>query len=119
MRSALPASIACAIALCACTGTIGNADGQRSPGGEHGGEPGSGGASNGAGSGVYGGSAGVDTSPLTPFVAYESVARRMSQAELDRTLRDVFGDSTEPASKFLPEDEFRPYDNDYTVQQAS
>jgi hypothetical protein len=124
MRSALSASIACAIALSACTGTIGNADGQRArpSGGDSpnsGGESGIGGASNGAGSGVYGGSAGVDTTPLTPFVAYDSVARRLSQAELDATLRDVFGDATDPASKFLPEDEFRPYDNDYTVQQAS
>jgi hypothetical protein len=125
MRRPLVIHLLCAAALAACTGTIGNTDR------ENGARPGSANARNGAsgggghssgasaGSGTYGGAAGVDVGPAAPFVAYESVARRMSQAELDATLRDVFGDSTDPAHKFLPEDEFRPYDNDYTVQQAS
>jgi hypothetical protein len=120
-------TVTCALALAACTGEIGanrgntgpsGANPSQNPNGSGGGQGGTAGG-DGAQPGNYSGAAGVDTSPLTPFVAYESVARRMSQAELDSTLRDVFGDSTEPARQFLPEDEFRPYDNDYTVQQAS
>ena len=45
--------------------------------------------------------------------------RRLSQAELDNTLFDLLGETTSPASRLLNEDEFRPFDNDYTIQQAS
>ena len=45
--------------------------------------------------------------------------RRLSQAELDNTLRDLLGETSAPASRLLNEDEFRPFDNDYTIQQAS
>jgi hypothetical protein len=70
------------------------------------------------GSGVDGGvtSGGA---PREPFVAFDSVARRLSQAEIDNSLRDLLGDDTHPATRFLLEDEYRPYDNDYTVQEAS
>lgn len=54
-----------------------------------------------------------------PYVASETVVRRLSQAELDNTLQDLVGDDTRPAAQYLGEDEFRPYDNDYSVQQAS
>lgn len=75
--------------------------------------------------GTVGDPVGDDPPPPPPpdttrsFVASESVARRLSQAELDRTLADLLGDTSGPAVRFLSEDEFSPYDNDYTLQQAS
>jgi hypothetical protein len=56
---------------------------------------------------------------VDPLLAVESGARRLTQVELDNTLRDLLGDDTAPASRLLNEDEFRPFDNDYTIQQAS
>lgn len=56
---------------------------------------------------------------VDPLLAVESGARRLSQAELDNTLRDLLGEETAPATRLLNEDEFRPFDNDYTIQQAS
>jgi hypothetical protein len=56
---------------------------------------------------------------VDPVLAIESGVRRLSQAELDNTLRDLLGDDTAPAARLLNEDEFRPFDNDYTIQQAS
>ncbi|MGB5812668.1 MAG: DUF1592 domain-containing protein [Polyangiales bacterium] len=56
---------------------------------------------------------------VDPIVAVESGVRRLSQTELDNTLRDLLGEDTAPASRLLNEDEFRPFDNDYTIQQAS
>ena len=92
-----PAIGAASVVIAACTGNI---DGLPDLG-----APGSGGS---AGSAI----------PRT-FDASESVARRLSQAELDNSLRDVLGDTSRPARKFLPEDEYSPYDNDYTLQEAS
>jgi hypothetical protein len=57
--------------------------------------------------------------PVDPLVAMQSGVRRLSQAELDNTLRDLLGEDTAPAARLLNEDEFRPFDNDYTIQQAS
>ncbi|HEX6239932.1 MAG TPA: DUF1592 domain-containing protein, partial [Polyangiales bacterium] len=57
--------------------------------------------------------------PDAPFVAFESLVRRHSRAELDLTLRDLLGDQSGPATRFLAEDEFAPYDNDYPRQLAS
>jgi mono/diheme cytochrome c family protein len=54
-----------------------------------------------------------------PFVAHESLVRRHSRAELDATLRDLLGDKSAPAARFLAEDEFAPYDNGYDQQLAS
>jgi len=65
-------------------------------------------------SGDRGGPPAVD-----PILAIESGARRLSQSELDNTLRDLLGEDTAPAARLLNEDEFRPFDNDYTIQQAS
>jgi hypothetical protein len=56
---------------------------------------------------------------VDPILAVESGARRLSQAELDHTLRDLLGEDSAPAARLLNEDEFRPFDNDYTIQQAS
>jgi len=49
----------------------------------------------------------------------ESVSRRLSRAELDRTLLDLLGDDTKPASMRLEEDVFTPYDTDWSTQHAS
>jgi hypothetical protein len=51
--------------------------------------------------------------------AFDSVARRSSRAELDNIIADVLGDPSRPASKQLLEDEYAPFDNDYTLQTAS
>ena len=56
---------------------------------------------------------------VDPILAIESGVRRLSQSELDNTLRDLLGEDTAPAARLLNEDEFRPFDNDYTIQQAS
>ena len=56
---------------------------------------------------------------VDPLLAVESGMRRLSQAELDNTLFDLLGEASAPASRLLNEDEFRPFDNDYTIQQAS
>jgi hypothetical protein len=39
--------------------------------------------------------------------------------ELSNVVRDVLGDDTNAPAKFLNDDVFRPFDNDYTVQEAS
>ncbi len=66
------------------------------------------------------GGPGPDGPPaVDPILAVESGVRRLSQAELDNTLKDLLGEDTAPASRLLNEDEFRPFDNDYTIQQAS
>lgn len=49
----------------------------------------------------------------------EALSRRLSQNELDNTLRDLVGDGSRPARLYLAEDEFAPYDNDYRLQTAS
>ncbi|MGB8329071.1 MAG: DUF1592 domain-containing protein [Polyangiales bacterium] len=56
---------------------------------------------------------------VDPILAAESGARRLSQSELDNTLRDLLGEDSAPAARLLNEDEFRPFDNDYTIQRAS
>jgi hypothetical protein len=53
------------------------------------------------------------------YVASESVARRLSRAEIDNVLRDMLGDDTAPATRLLAEDLFSPFDNDYASQVAS
>jgi hypothetical protein len=72
-------------------------------------------------SGGDGGPIGGPSGPpiVDPLLAVETGMRRLSQAELDNTLFDLLGETTSPASRLLNEDEFRPFDNDYTVQQAS
>lgn len=73
-----------------------------------------------AGTGFGGSSTGGSaTGPSDPYLASESTVRRLSRAELDSTISDLLGDVTSPANQFLPEDQFSPYDNDYTLQLAS
>ncbi len=57
--------------------------------------------------------------PVTPYVASESILPRLSQSELDNTLEDLVGDTGRPASQYLLEDEYSPYDNDYALQDPS
>lgn len=101
--------------LAACSGQIEPGEGagpNGAPGGKsstHGSTPGANGTLGGAGSG-----SGKDA-----FVASESVARRLSRAEIDNVVRDLFGDDSAPATRLLAEDLFSPFDNDYTTQVAS
>jgi hypothetical protein len=66
-----------------------------------------------------GGLGGIGGAPAGSTLASASVARRLSRAEIDATVRDLLGDTTNPASRFLAEDEYTPFDNDYTRQTAS
>lgn len=107
--------------LLACSGDIERSDASRAAG-----APGTDGdfmPRAGAGSGEGGSGAAGDGSagrgPSAPFVASASVARRLSRAEIDNTLRDLLGDDTHPATRLLPEDLYAPYDNDYATQSAS
>ncbi len=72
-----------------------------------------------AGSGTGPGSGGGVVGPGNLTTASASVARRLTRTELTNLVRDVLGDDTGAASKYLAEDEYRPFDNDYTVQRAS
>jgi hypothetical protein len=74
--------------------------------------------------GLIGGSPGPSASPSptaspTPYVASTSSLRRLSRAELDATIRDVFGDDSAPSARFLGEDEITPFDNDATAKEPS
>jgi hypothetical protein len=51
--------------------------------------------------------------------AVASLSRRLSRAELDHSLADLFGDETAPATRLLPEDLYSPYDNNVDTQLAS
>ncbi len=100
---AAAAALAC-FALSACTG---GGTGSESPGG-----PGQ------AGSASAGGSS-SSRGPGESSTASASVARRLTRSELTNTLRDVLGEDTGAPGRVLAEDEYRPFDNDYTVQRAS
>src|SRR6478736_3909220 len=62
---------------------------------------------------------GASVGPGKLSTASASVARRLSRAELSNLVRDALGDDSSAAAKFLSEDQYRPFDNDYTVQSAS
>ncbi len=57
--------------------------------------------------------------PSADQIVSSSLARRLSQAEIDATLEDILGDTSRPATRLLNEDEFKPYDNDYPIQKGS
>jgi hypothetical protein len=108
-------AIACglSLALAACEG------GSSSPSTET--SAGSGSARGGSAS-TSGGSkptGGGSVGPGNLSTASASVARRLSRTELSNLVRDALGDDSGAASKFLSEDQYRPFDNDYTVQSAS
>ena len=113
------------LALTACHGTVeqaapGSAGAANATG--SGGTSATGGASGSSGTSAGGGasgSAGSSGQSAAPPSALESVGRRLTRSELDNVVRDLFGDATRPAAKYLTEDEFSPFDNDYTLQHAS
>ena len=72
-----------------------------------------------AGSGTGPGSGGSTVGPGNLTTASASVARRLTRTELSNMLRDVLGDDGSAIAKYLSDDEYRPFDNDYTVQRAS
>jgi hypothetical protein len=120
-------ALCCGVSL-ACTGNLGNPGAGANAG--NAGNANSSGSMNVGGSSASGGSSSAGTTsnsggkagagaPAVPFVALDSVARRLSRAEFDNVLRDVLKDTSAPASKTLVEDEYAPYDNDYTLQEAS
>lgn len=98
-----------AVSLTACEG------GSTTPGG-NGASAGS--SHTGGGNGAGGGSI-VPAGPGNLSTASASVARRLSRTELTNLVRDVLGDDSGAPAKFLAEDQYRPFDNDYTVQEAS
>jgi hypothetical protein len=110
--SALASACALALALAACEGGS-STPGDNSAGntGAHGGSTQTGGGSTQTGGGSVG--------PGNLSTASASVARRLTRTELSNLVRDVLGDDTGAAAKFLSEDQYRPFDNDYTVQSAS
>jgi hypothetical protein len=120
LRSAPCLVVAALVATAACSGNIDGSgdDSGGTPGGASGaggtGGSGKGGSGKGGSSGASG-SSGAGTTPN----ALGSKVRRLTRAELDNSVRDALGDTTSPASKFLSEDEFSPFDNDYTLQRAS
>src|SRR5882724_6576000 len=109
---ALAGACCLAASLAACTGGSTTHNGTTGSAGTS--QTGGGTGPGGGGSGV-GGAAGPGNLPT----ASASVARRLSRTELSNVVRDVLGDDTGAAEKFLSEDVYRPFDNDYTVQQAS
>src|SRR5436190_9195231 len=113
-----------AIALVACSGKIEPGGDTAHPG--RGGAQGDGSAASaGSGSGADGGvdvpgdGTGGNSADGAAFVASASVARRLSRAEFDNSVRDLLGDDTHPATRLLSEELYSPYDNDYAAQTAS
>jgi hypothetical protein len=101
------------------------ATGKGGTGGTTGGSGGSGGgggtsgkAGSGSGGSVSAGAGGAG-GQVAASAALESGARRLTRTELDNAVRDLLGDDEGPAARFLAEDEFNPFDNDYTIQRAS
>lgn len=128
-RTLLLAAFGCSLLSLACAGGEGAGGGSKAGSGgdsaARGGASGNGAGAGGAvggGAGTGGGASGTSGgagSPSNDPGALESSVRRLSRAELDNTLRDVLADTTAPAAQYLNEDEYAPFDNDYTLQRAS
>jgi len=107
----LASACALAVALAACgssTAAGGNA-------GTAGGVQSGGATGTGGGSGDSGGPGG----PGNLSTASASVARRLSRSELTNLAKDALGDDGVATLKYLAEDEYGPFDNDYALQKAS
>jgi hypothetical protein len=85
-------------------------------GAPQGGNPSGGGATSAGGTGPIGTG---NVGPGNLETASASVARRLSRTEYGNVVRDVLGDTSGAYTKYLADDEYRPFDNDYTVQRAS
>lgn len=107
LRCSAPRFVALAMMLAAC----GNDDAPTTST-----APASGGAASSGGS-AAGGAGNVGPGNLQ--TASASLARRLSRTEYGNVVRDVLGDTSGALTKYLAEDEYRPFDNDYTVQAAS
>lgn len=106
----LAGACAVALSLAACEGEVSGP----APGiGSGGSAQGSSGSSAGPGAGT------ANVGPGNLSTASASVARRLSRAELANVVRDVLGDDGDAVLTYLADDEYRPFDNDYTVQRAS
>jgi len=71
--------------------------------------------SSGAGTAAGGGTTRVIPPPVVPVTSL----RRLSPAELDRTLDDLTGDRSHLAVTLLPGSAYTPFDNDVALQPAS
>lgn len=106
LRCSAPCFVVLALMLVAC----GNEGAPTSSATAHGGATSAGGS----GTGGVG-----NVGPGNSKTASASLARRLSRTEYANVVRDVLGDASGALSKYLAEDEYRPFDNDYTVQAAS
>lgn len=77
------------------------------------------GGGNGSGASANGNAGSGPVGPGNLTTASASVARRLSRTELSNLMRDALGDDSGASSKYLAEDQYLPFDNDYTVQSAS
>lgn len=67
-----------------------------------------------------GGSDETGSGPIPPLAGVGPTGiRRLTVVEYDNTIEDLLGDDTRPGSALLPEDRLTPFDNDFTIQQAS
>src|SRR5687768_4834736 len=108
---ALAGACGFAISLAACDGEVSAPVG---------GTAATGGTTQGSGGSGVGPSAGnAPVGPGNLTTASASVARRVSRTELMNIVRDVLQDDTGSAAQYLADDEYRPFDNDYSVQRAS
>ncbi len=123
-RSAPCLVVAALVATAACSGNIGDEGGNGAAAAPNGGSSGASGAAGNSGNSGRGGSSGASgaagsSGAGTAPNALGSKVRRLSRTELDNSVRDALGDTTAPASRYLSEDEYSPFDNDYTLQRAS
>jgi hypothetical protein len=89
--------------------------------GEAGDDEAAGSDGSGSGSGGGDGSGGGVETPSEEALSEigETMARRLTAAEYDATVRDLLGVASASSSLLLPEDKRTPYDNDYTLQLPS
>src|SRR5262245_34666730 len=73
----------------------------------------------GTGSNASDGAGGTQGAPSVLDTVGKMGLRRLSRDEYDNTVRDLFGDTTRPGTRLLPEDKFAPFDNDVTTQAVS
>ena len=112
--------VAALVATAACSGEVGSGANGGSGAQDNGGSGGASGSSGASGKGGSSGSSGAGSGGGTSTAnALSNKVRRLTRAELDNSVRDALGDTTRPASRFLAEDEYAPFDNDYTLQRAS
>jgi hypothetical protein len=107
---ALAGACALSLAVAAC-GSSSKNDGTPTASAGSGGALNAGGGTSLAGAGNVG--------PGNSITASASVARRLSRTEYTNVVRDVLGDESGAATKYLAEDQYLPFDNDYREQKAS